>query len=143
MQRHAALRALALLVVMAAASSRAFGFTCELASQCDSFNPCISDTCDPSDPSAGSDGCVHTPVDDGTSCDDGSDCTANDSCQQGTCKGGLQMPDGTECDDGNPCTANDACLEGSCVGDIQRVSPGFAPNGAHFLGHLLRILRRA
>src|SRR6184192_991543 len=82
MQRHAALRALALLVVMAAASSSAFGFTCELASQCDSFNPCVSDVCDPSDPSAGSDGCVHTPVDDGMPCDDGSDCTANDSCQR-------------------------------------------------------------
>src|SRR5436305_13814788 len=81
MQRHAALRALALLVVMAAASSYAFGFTCDLASECDSFNPCVSDACDASDPGAGPDGCVHTPVRDGTPCDDGSGCTTHDSCQ--------------------------------------------------------------
>src|SRR5207245_8109386 len=42
MHRHLALRVLPLLVVFAAAGSRPWGFTCELASQCNSFNPCLS-----------------------------------------------------------------------------------------------------
>src|SRR5439155_1362467 len=115
MQRHAALRALALLVVMAAASSHAFGFTCDPASPYISFNPCVSDTCDPTNPAADPQGFVHTPVDDGTPCDDGSECTTNDSCQQGACRGGMEVEG--PCDDGNPCTANDACVAGSCIGD--------------------------
>src|SRR5439155_858992 len=145
MQRHAALRALALLVVMAAASARAFGFTCELASQCDSFNPCDDDNpctandtceqgsctgdpflmagapCDDDNPCTANDVCVAgicsgDPEPEGASCDDDNPCTADDTCRQGSCEG-VPLSDGTKCNDDNPCTGNDMCLQGLCSGD--------------------------
>ncbi len=96
---------------------------------CNDFNPCTKDSCDPKK------GCVHTPVD-GT-CDDGDPCTDNDRCVEGKCTGtpkdctdsNLCTRDfcdpvhGCEheyssgpCDDGDACTKNDNCSTGKCIG---------------------------
>jgi hypothetical protein len=112
---------------------------CETDEDCEDFNPCTIDTCDPGI------GCVF----DGTGvtdpCDDNNACTENDVCQgdaAGTCAG-----TGIDCDDGNPCTAdlcdpatgcdndgtgitdpcddNDACTENDvCQGDAAGTCSG-------------------
>ncbi len=70
--------------------------------ECDDANPCTKDICLP----AG--GCDHVNIDGG--CSDGDSCTLNDSCVDGLCQPGPQLP----CDDSNPCTA-DSCAEGKCL----------------------------
>ncbi|MFT5430118.1 MAG: hypothetical protein ACI9OJ_000791 [Myxococcota bacterium] len=70
---------------------------------CDDSNSCTVDSCDPVG------GCTHNANDDGTGCEDGNFCTANDQCDDGTCKPGIT----TDCDDGDQCT-EDSC-EGGCT----------------------------
>jgi hypothetical protein len=88
--------------------------------------------------------CTFDLIDDGTECEDGLYCTVEDSCQSGTCTGGLTRDcsevvtdsqcqyascdedsdqclavaavDGKSCDDGDMCTRNDNCQAGVCQG---------------------------
>ncbi len=71
---------------------------------CDSGNPCTTDTCDPVS------GCQH--ANNTAPCDDGNACTTGDVCSGGTCQAGA----GTlTCDDSNPCT-DDSCVPATgCV----------------------------
>src|SRR5581483_11630089 len=112
------LRHVATLVVLTAAlvcgARAACAFTCQSDDECNRFDPCLTDRCDPNDASAGLDGCVHAPVADGSSCDDGNPCTTSDVGSLGPCEGEVQ-PDGTPCDDGNSCTADDTCSDGTCT----------------------------
>jgi hypothetical protein len=95
---------------------------------------CSKVTCDPAQ------GCVSTPLADGTACDDGKYCTVNDACSAGSCTGAARdcndakpctqdaclettkacthtnMKDGAACDDGSACTAGDQCLSLVCNG---------------------------
>jgi hypothetical protein len=108
---------------------------------CDSGNPCIIDSCDPSV------GCVQEMKTEGSSCDDGNPCNGDEvcdgagNCQEGTpvvchpsdqCHGvGVCDPGtgtcsnppltGTPCNDHNSCTTNDTCRDGVCIG----TSPNF------------------
>lgn len=96
---------------------------------CDDGNSCTVASCDPIQ------GCMNTPLADGTSCDDQSACTTEDTCQSGQCAGAtLGCDDGNpctddvcdpvtgcsnvantaSCDDGDPCTTGDVCSEGVC-----------------------------
>lgn len=68
---------------------------------CDDGNPCTSDLCDPLL------GCAPQPVPDGMACADEDACNGDETCQAGTCTGGV-APD---CDDANPCT-DDSCDAG-------------------------------
>jgi cysteine-rich repeat protein len=103
---------------------------------CDDANPCTQDLCNPAT------GCVHPPVQNGTSCNDTNACTQTDTCQAGVCTGSNPVtclpapdqchattcnpasgscetaprPDGTACNDGNLCTAGDTCQAGACGG---------------------------
>jgi MYXO-CTERM domain-containing protein len=101
---------------------------------CSDGDPCTSDSCHPVN------GCVNTPLPDGTSCDDNNVCNGVDVCQGGVCVPGTGLecdddnpctddqcvpgtgcvynpyPLGTTCNDGNVCTINDSCVGGVCVG---------------------------
>jgi FOG: WD40-like repeat len=96
---------------------------------CDDFNGCTVDACDPQT------GCVHTPAD--GPCDDGDVCTEEDACIGGFCKGKpttacddgdpctqdicdpmagcASLPSAGPCEDGDPCTVGDTCTDGVCV----------------------------
>lgn len=80
---------------------------CEgLVLECDDFNECTEDSCDPTS------GCINQPVpNDGIVCDDGDLCTDADSCVDGVCEGAM-----VNCDDSNECTA-DSCdaMTGDCL----------------------------
>ncbi len=99
---------------------------------CDDANPCTADACEPGI------GCVYDPLS-GLSCSDGSACTADDTCVDGQCVGGLiscnddnpctedlcdpssgclhpPVAGQPPCDDGNGCTTVDKCQAGKCVG---------------------------
>ena len=98
---------------------------------CSDSNPCTESTCDPVN------GCLHTPVEAG--CDDGDSCTEGESCQAGTCTGGIPTVCSDEnpctadscsptdgcifstlagpCEDGDSCTTGDTCVSGSCIPD--------------------------
>jgi len=100
----------------------------EVPLDCNDFNPCTDDSCDPLS------GCIHTP--NTAVCDDGDPCTATDSCIAGFCTGSgdlecddlntctvdlcepgagcTYLPGFGICDDGNPCTLGDACVGGVC-----------------------------
>jgi hypothetical protein len=97
--------------------------------ECDDFNPCTQDTCDPLG------GCVYTPMDD-LPCEDGNLCTAGDLCKSSVCLPGDPVTcaddnfcttDGCSplfgckfvnnslpCDDQDPCTSGDQCFGGVC-----------------------------
>jgi hypothetical protein len=76
---------------------------------CDDFEECTEDSCQAGD-------CVHTPLEDGTSCGGEGTCVAAATCQAGSCQGEPQ-PEGQPCDDGFFCTELDACDgSGGCVG---------------------------
>ena len=64
---------------------------------CDDFNDCTADTCDPVE------GCVYMNMD-GESCEDGNLCTSGDTCQSSLCLPGPAVV----CEDNNPCTT-DSC----------------------------------
>ena len=85
---------------------------------CDDGLPCTSDSCDQKD------GCVHSPLSEG-SCDDGDPCTTEDTCVDGACTGGSPVEGcclfDAECDDGDLCT-DDNCEDNTCV-----ASYNFAP----------------
>ncbi len=100
---------------------------------CDDFNPCTTDICNPID------GCINQQKDSGTSCDDMDQCTVNDYCDLGVCKPGPTKdcddfidctadsckPGGIcnhapltgdfYCNDDDPCTDPDSCMNGECV----------------------------
>ena len=102
------------------------------ATDCNDWNGCTADGCDPAS------GCVHTPANDGQPCDDVNVCLWNDLCEAGVCtgefildcddgnpctmdscepmEGCLNVPlgDGTACDDGNSCTLGDTCIANGC-----------------------------
>ncbi|MBN2496492.1 MAG: S8 family serine peptidase [Deltaproteobacteria bacterium] len=69
---------------------------------CDDFNACTADGCDPSS------GCTHDPVP--GDCDDGDACTSNDSCADGRCQGEPVI-----CDDGDACTADRCDPQAGCT----------------------------
>jgi|GEM_PF-911942 len=101
---------------------------------CSDGDPCTSDSCHPVN------GCVNTPLPDGTSCDDNNVCNGVDVCRGGVCVPGTgpdcddgnsctddqcipgtgcvnnPYPRGTACNDGNVCTINDSCVGGVCTG---------------------------
>ncbi len=91
---------------------------------CDDGNPCTIDICDPGL------GCMHTPVEDGTSCSDGNRCNGAETCAAGTCTRG-PAPD---CDDHDPCTVDSCDCSGGCVHkpakDGRSCSDGDVCNGA-------------
>lgn len=53
---------------------------------CDDENSCTADSCDQS-----SGNCLHTPVQNGTTCNDQNGCTEMDVCKNGTCAGMVPM----------------------------------------------------
>jgi hypothetical protein len=71
---------------------------------CDDGNPCTNDTCN----AVG--GCQFSNAN-GKACSDGSACTQNDTCQNGSCKGGA----GVSCNDGNPCTVDSCSAATGCI----------------------------
>jgi uncharacterized repeat protein (TIGR01451 family) len=106
---------------------------------CDDFNPCTDDSCDPQT------GCVHVNTTGG--CDDGNLCTTDEQCNAGSCGGGtptvcndgnvctdevcdpqsgacVPSANSAPCDDGNPCTAGDTCGLGSCQPGTPITAPG-------------------
>jgi hypothetical protein len=119
--------------------------------ECDDFNDCTTDVCNPDS------SCSHTPVTDATPCDDDNACTENEICQKGKCGGGVPVPDcvpcqqnddcldsdpctddicdlnvcthqpggdGNACDDGDPCTVGDRCTNGTCSGQSMTCDDG-------------------
>ena len=96
---------------------------------CDDFNPCTADSCDPLK------GCVHSATD--GACDDGNACTTGDFCSAGQCVGaglksckddnpctgdicnpavGCSNPyNAASCDDSDLCTVGDHCEHGDCI----------------------------
>jgi hypothetical protein len=77
--------------------------TCKLSSECDDGQACTTDSCDVDA------GCQH--VTNTIGCTDGNACTQGDSCNGGSCQGGLPI----NCDDGNPCTADSCDPAAGCV----------------------------
>ena len=94
---------------------------------CNDFNPCTTDTCDPVN------GCGYSL--NTLPCNDGNACTKNDVCNNGVCAGEAVNCDDSNsctsdacdanngctfapvsgpCDDGNACTVGDACQAGQC-----------------------------
>ena len=65
---------------------------------CHVANRCVTDSCDPQQ------GCVYTPLADGTPCPNGNVCDGQESCRDGVCQYGEAL----DCDDHNPCT-EDSC----------------------------------
>jgi hypothetical protein len=95
-----------------------------------SDNPCQTVACNPATGECGA-----TPLADGTNCDDGNPCTRDDTCQNGECVPGAELPcaagmvcadvrcnpDSGVCDlivplaDGTPCASGDLCApDGAC-----------------------------
>ena len=64
---------------------------------CDDFNSCTIDSCDPIL------GCMNVMAPNGSQCDDGQGCTENDVCLNGQCIPGPEK----NCNDSNPCTSNE------------------------------------
>ena len=71
---------------------------------CEDFNPCTTDICNPTQ------GCLYQQKDQGAACDDLDACTLNDYCDQGVCKSGAAK----DCDDFNGCTADSCGPGGVC-----------------------------
>jgi hypothetical protein len=69
---------------------------------CTASGPCVQAWCDPDQ------GCVESPVNEGSGCDDGDPCTNGDACRSGVCTGFAW------CDDGDPCTSEE-CPGSECV----------------------------
>ena len=99
---------------------------------CDDNNKCTDDSCQPAQ------GCVFTPVDNGTACNDGSLCTDNDACVDGTCTGDA-VPECDSCEsdeecqpfeDGNLCNGTLKCLDGKCEVDEATIVLCELPQGA-------------
>jgi hypothetical protein len=80
---------------------------------CTNMDPfaCVIDTCEPGNPEADENDCVHTPNDD--VCDDGQDCTVQDVCDPENdfaVDGCVHRPDDSFCED-----RNGSCTVGACV----------------------------
>ena len=109
---------------------------------CPAPEPChVAGVCNPQNGQ-----CTSPPAPNGTVCDDGDACTRTDTCQAGTCVGGVPVvctasdqchdagtcdpasgectnpaaADGTACSDGNACTQQhgEVCQAGTCVGGV-------------------------
>jgi len=74
---------------------------------CDDKNPCTEDTCDEGL------GCVHENRE--GACEDGDLCTLADTCVEGVCEAGWEVPD---CDDGNPCSVDTCVAATGCVNTV-------------------------
>ncbi len=94
---------------------------------------CLAASCDPL-----SGDCSIVPASEGFACDDKDPCTIGESCQEGTCSGGvapncndgnpctddscepdsgcLSAPNAAPCSDGDVCTTDDQCDDGQCAG---------------------------
>lgn len=72
--------------------------TCALNSECNDFNLCTTDSCNPSNPLANGFGCVF--ANNALSCDDGVFCNGADICNSGVCGHA-----------GDPCVAGETCFE--------------------------------
>ena len=100
--------------------------------ECDDFDPCTDQWCDPEK------GCLFDLAQDGTLCDDENPCTEGDGCSAGECAGQFiacpapgpcinsscdvltgQCTDtpvsNLPCDDLNACTNGDQCQDGECI----------------------------
>lgn len=109
---------------------------------CNDFNPCTTDTCEPTTGE-----CTNEPVE-GLQCSDSNPCTENDMCNSvGECVSGtpvscpissnpclsaicdertgcgFEFNDGAVCDDNDSCTSTSSCLSGACVSDSE-ATPG-------------------
>ncbi len=105
---------------------------------CDDHNECTEDSCDLGQ------GCVHTPVQDGTSCFEGLNRCRPGTCQAGVCEGAKDLDcddqdpctkdscdpgygcrnepvSGPSCEDGDACTVGDRCATGQCVPGQKKV----------------------
>ncbi len=104
------------------------------AADCDDENGCTSDDCD-----SVTGECVYGDIADNEACEDGDPCTAKDSCNQGSCAGGVAVdcdddnvctddscdaqvgcqndPNDLPCSDESVCTVGDQCTDGSCIGE--------------------------
>ncbi len=93
---------------------------CGVPLDCNDFNPCTIDWCDPL-----SGGCVHQTV----VCNDGNACTS-DYCNPDTGQCATRPLSGAICDDGDPCTTGDHCvsdplgLSATCQGTPQSCNDG-------------------
>jgi hypothetical protein len=85
---------------------------------CNDGNPCTTDSCDPTGPGAGNDGCVHQPIPGCTPCQSNGDCpgtvcvpcspggTLSKQCNRRCSAGGTCVPELTNCQQCIPlCTA--------------------------------------
>ncbi len=73
---------------------------------CDDSNGCTNDLCDSDE------GCISSPVAEGTPCEDGEPCTLADKCDaDGECISG--SPKFPACDDGEICTSDTCTIDGS------------------------------
>ncbi len=64
------------------------------------------------------DACSAAPGNDGSACDDFNTCTANTTCLNGACIGGVSANEGAMCDDGSACTSGTTCTAGVCGGGM-------------------------
>ncbi|HEX7598422.1 MAG TPA: hypothetical protein VF518_09415, partial [Polyangia bacterium] len=88
---------------------------CPLA--CDDNNPCTIDLCDPSA------GCVHSFADPGSVCSNPCLAGGKGTCSASSICEGAPGPDGTACEDQNPCTLGDTCKQGQCFSGSQMPCP--------------------
>ena len=104
---------------------------------CEDGEPCTDDFCDPSNPGADANGCVHQA--NNNACDDGLFCNGTDTCSAGSCSvhSGDPCANGTECADscneaanncfdlaGAPCTPDtNTCTDDECNGSGTCVHP--------------------
>jgi hypothetical protein len=70
---------------------------------CTDNNPCTTESC-------GAQGCIHTPVANGTSCADATVCNGAETCQAGVCMAGTPP----SCNDGNACTTDSCDAAAGC-----------------------------
>lgn len=82
---------------------------CSNQDDCDDYEACTEDTCDPAL------GCLHQPRDEGQPCGP-FDCTIGHFCAAGACNAVdmREVSDGMRCDDADPCTQDGSCRDGLC-----------------------------
>jgi hypothetical protein len=106
--------------------------SCTSAAECDDGNSCTVDTCDLSlgcQHTAGNAGAVCRPST--GACDVAESCNGASA----GCPADQHQPNGTACSDGNACTANESCQSGSCAGGIPLQVPAEVANVAFGADH--------
>ena len=78
--------------------------------------------------------CVAVPGNNGGACNDGNPCTANETCSNGACVGGVPANNGMACDDGDGCTGGTTCSNGNCTNATSQIlacvdNDSCCPNG--------------